>query len=76
MGLILIGVILCVVGAALFYFAPQERAVRFAGGVLIVCGVIAVIVGLFLIADVDVDDAEAMVRSSWGFAALVRSSWG
>jgi uncharacterized membrane protein YfcA len=58
--MILIGLILVIVGAAILYFIP-ERWARFAGGVLLVLGLLLVLVGVFDVADLELDDADAAV---------------
>lgn len=68
--LIILGLIVVVVGAAILHLTA-DRWARLAGGVLIALGLILVVIGVFNVADVNVDDADAAVkaaRSSWGHA--------
>lgn len=52
--MLILGLILILVGALVFYFLGPEPLVRFAGGVLIVIGLFLVALGVLDIADVDV----------------------
>jgi uncharacterized membrane protein YbhN (UPF0104 family) len=54
---VVLGLILLLVGAALVYFVP-ERFVRFGGIVLFVLGLVLVIVGVLDVADVRLEDAD------------------
>lgn len=52
--MIIIGIILAVVGAALLYFFP-ERLARFGGAVFLILGIVLVLLGVLDTADVNLD---------------------
>lgn len=68
--MIILGVVLIIIGAAILYFFRPERFAQFGGAVLVLIGVLLVLLGVLNTADVDLDTS---VRTA--FAAL-RSSWG
>jgi hypothetical protein len=69
--MIILGVILILVGAAVWHFFSSERFLAFIGVVVALIGLLLVVVGALDAADVET--AQHAVRVA--FAAL-RSSWG
>lgn len=61
--MLIIGIILVIVGAAILYFFSPERLAQFGGAVLLLLGVVLVLLGVLDASDADLDTAW---RSSWG----------
>jgi hypothetical membrane protein len=59
--MIILGVILILVGAALAFFLSPERLAQFGGAVLVIVGVILLLLGVL-----DHANVETALRSSWG----------
>lgn len=59
--MIILGVILILIGAAIAYFFSPERLAQFGGAVLVIAGVILLLIGVL-----DHADVETAWRSSWG----------
>lgn len=63
--MLVLGIILLVVGAVVAYLGrPREQLIYIAGIIIFAVGVI-----LVLLAVLDISDADAYVRSSWGLRA-------
>lgn len=75
--MILLGLILIIVGVALFYFFA-EPIVRFVAAVLVLLGLVLVILAVADAGDLSLDNdhAASPSRSSWSnTTVLARSSW-
>jgi C4-dicarboxylate transporter len=53
--MIILGVVLVIVGAAILYFFSPERFAQFGGAVLLLIGVLLVLLGVLDTADVNLD---------------------
>lgn len=58
--MLILGVLLILVGAAIAYFFSPERLAQFGGAVLVIVGVILVVLGAL-----DHADVNTALRSSW-----------
>jgi len=58
-----IGIILIIVGAAVWHFLGSERFIAFIGAVLALIGLVLVLVGALGGADVDLDSAVRVLRT-------------